>query len=214
MSLFPDIIPDTPQDRRSVARSVPADRDVPRYHDMLAGVTTVGQMFGRRSDGAVYVKSFTKGSIDYHTSRVDMWRTVLDQPWQVLGDAPMPEATSYVRRCVRVIRAAVKAAKEHGTLLSVPVRVKEITHRGSALCVVETALIKDKRQARRLESIIEVALRRAWLHSRSVIYTLPQMVTPEEWQALRDEHGEQEGLRRAMILSDKRITAQLRRAKK
>jgi hypothetical protein len=214
MSLFPDLIPDTPQDRRSIARPVPREREAPRYSDLVAGASVVGQAFGLRRSGGQWVKSYSgRGSIDFHDSDISMWSAVAGAPWRLLGHGST-ESTNYVRRCVRVIRQAVRDAKEAGTLLSVPIRVKEVTKSGDAVAVVETALLRDRAQANALAAVVEAALHHAGLHAEAVRYVLPRMVRPDEWQALRDDHGEQEGLRQAMILSDQRIVKQLKRAKR
>lgn len=214
-SLFPSEIPDeVPPDARSVARRQP--RTAPRYSPLRKGATDVGQLFALPARPVGWLKTFVgRPSIDYCVGLSDMWRATAHEPWEALGFCGgVPEAPRYVRKVVRVLRKAIKEAQEAGMLLRVPFKAYEISHKRNAVCAVASALVKDPRERRRLAKVIDAACFKAGLTPDCVLFLFPSLVKPDEWQDLTARLPEREALREAMVLTDKRMTAQIKRAKK
>jgi hypothetical protein len=216
-SLFPDIVPDAAVDLadRRIGHRVNGRggfRSLPRFIDVMACATKVGEAFSVDAIDGALVKNYTAARIDYAASVGEVVTALWgDRDVAALGEGCATDATGAIRVAVKRSRQAVNAAQDAGDLLPAPIKVMESSKDGRAVVLIQSVLVRIPDQKTKLVSVVESAIGQA-CDPDAIRYVLPALIKPEEWEAAIGIMDEVEALRWAMVETDKRLTAAIRRA--
>jgi hypothetical protein len=219
-SLFPKIVPDqdaAPLADARIGRRVYGRRggflSLPRFIDVMACATKLGEAFTSDTVDGTLVKNYRAASIDFAETEADVARMLWgDRDVAALGEGCSTDATGAVRKGVKRARAAIKAAQETGDLLPAGVKVTESSSGGRAVVLAQTILVRIPDQKRALVRIAEDAVYGV-CDPDAIRVVLPALIRPDEWEAaVRICETDADALRWAMVESDKRLTAAIKRA--
>lgn len=219
-SLFPDL-PDTPladptTDKRAGRRvgTRKGFRSLPRFFDVWLCATKIGEAFAADAVAERLVKNYRRATIDVAVSDVQISELLaVDREIDAFGNGFSTDRTMSVRRAVKAIRRAVERAQEDGDLLPAPVKVIELSTSGSAVVLIESVLVRVAEQKARLTALAEQAAS-GLCDVDAIRYVLPPLIRPAEWVERFDPTDPVQSLRWAMVESDRRLTAAIKRAKR
>ncbi|WPZ32239.1 hypothetical protein T8K17_13405 [Thalassobaculum sp. OXR-137] len=217
-SLFPDIIPESaivPLDDARIGRRVHGRggfRSLPRFVDVMACATKLGEAFTSDTVDGALIKNYRAASIDFAETEADVARILWgNRDVAALGEGCATDATGAVRKAVKRVRAAIKRAQDAGELLPTGVKVTESSQTRRAVVLVQSVLVRIPDQKRALLQIAEDAVCGV-CDPDAIRVVLPALIRPDEWEAAVQIFGQVDALRWAMIESDKRLTAAIKRA--
>lgn len=217
-SLFPDLIPDqdtAPLADARIGRRVGGRggfRSLPRFVDVMACATKLGEAFTSDTVDGTLVKNYRAASIDFAETEADVARMLWgNRNVDALGEGCATDATGAVRMGVKRVRAAIKGAQETGDLLPAGVKVTESSQNGRAVVLIQTVLVRIPDQKRALVRIAEDAVCGV-CDPDAIRVVLPALIRTDEWEAAVQIFDDADALRWAMVESDKRLTAAIKRA--
>lgn len=217
-SLFPDLpdatLTDPTTDRRA-GRRVGARkgfRSLPRFFDVYLCATKIGEAFAADAVSERLVKNYRRATIDVAVSDAQLSELLAaGREIEAFGHGFSTDRTGAVRQAVKVIRRAVERAQQDGELLPAPVKVIELSTSRRAVVLIESVLVRLAEQKRRLAAIAEAAAA-GRCDIDAIRYVLPPLIRPDEWAASFDDSDALHSLRWAMVESDRRLTAAIKRA--
>lgn len=217
-SLFSDL-PDAPltdptTDRRA-GRRVGARkgfRSLPRFFDVYLCATKIGEAFAADAVAERLVKNYRRATIDVAVSDAQLSELLAaGREIEAFGHGFSTDRTGAVRQAVKAIRHAIERAQEDGELLPAPIKVIELSTSRRAVVLIESVLIRIAEQKGRLIAVAEAAAS-GRCDIDAIRYVLPPLIRPEEWVERFDQNDGLRSLRWAMVESDRRLTAAIKRA--